>query len=182
LSATRGPADDSFTVRFRMKGGLEGVIQSSAGAWGPPLDIARVCGSEGTLWVEGGMVRFAGRIAHTLADTVMLAEMAGVGVCIDLQPCWGEANLVRLFRHAMPITGLVQVSDYVLGDRVAPCRAVPGDGAVPLESLIGDLLDAGYTGLFDLELVGPRIDAEGGAAASTRAVERLAEILTRLGV
>jgi predicted dehydrogenase len=61
VSATRGPADDSFTVRFRMKSGLEGVIQSSAGAWGPPLDVARVCGSEGTIWTEGGAVRFAGR-------------------------------------------------------------------------------------------------------------------------
>jgi predicted dehydrogenase len=61
VSATRGPADDSFSVRFRMRSGLEGVIQSSAGTWGPPLDVARVCGSEGTLWTEGGEVRFAGR-------------------------------------------------------------------------------------------------------------------------
>lgn len=61
VSATRGPADDSFSIRFRMKNGLEGVIQSSAGAWGPPLDVARVCGSEGTIWTEGGAVRFAGR-------------------------------------------------------------------------------------------------------------------------
>ena len=120
-------------------------------------------------------------IAHTLADTILLAEMAGVGVCIDLQPCWGEAGLAQLFRRAMPITGLVQVSDYVLGDRVAPCRAVPGDGVIPLERLLGDLLDAGYERLFDLELIGPRIDAEGGRAASTRAAERLSEILTRLG-
>ena len=120
-------------------------------------------------------------IAHTLADTILLAEMAGISVCIDLQPCWGEAGLAQLFRRAMPITGLVQVSDYVLGDRVAPCRAVPGDGVIPLEGLISDLLDAGYEGLFDLELVGPRIEAEGGRAASTRAAERLSEILTRLG-
>jgi sugar phosphate isomerase/epimerase len=61
-------------------------------------------------------------IAHTLADTIRLAEMAGIGVCIDLQPCWGEAGLAQLFRRAMPITKLVQVSDYVIGDRVAPCR------------------------------------------------------------
>ena len=120
-------------------------------------------------------------IAHTLADTILLAEMAEIGVCIDLQPCWGEAGLARLFRRAMPITKLVQVSDYVMGDRVAPCRAVPGDGAVPLEGLIGDLLDAGYEGLFDLELVGPRIDKEGGAAASLRAVEWLSHLLIKLG-
>jgi len=120
-------------------------------------------------------------IAHTLADTILLAEMAGIGVCIDLQPCWGEAGLAQLFRRAMPITKLVQVSDYVMGDRVAPCRAVPGDGAVPLERLIGGLLDAGYEGLFDLELVGPRIDKEGSAAASLRAVEWLSRLLTKLG-
>jgi sugar phosphate isomerase/epimerase len=120
-------------------------------------------------------------IAHTLADTILLAEMAAIGVCIDLQPCWGEAGLTQLFRRALPMTKLIQVSDYVMGDRVAPCRAVPGDGAVPLERLIGDLLDAGYSGLFDLELVGPRIDNEGGAAASLRAVEWLSHLLTKLG-
>lgn len=120
-------------------------------------------------------------IAHTLADTILLAEMAEIGVCIDLQPCWGEAGLAQLFRRAMPITKLVQVSDYVMGDRVAPCRAVPGDGAMPLERLVSDLLDAGYEGLFDLELVGPRIDKEGGAAASLRAVKWLSHLLTKLG-
>lgn len=120
-------------------------------------------------------------MAHTLADTILLAEMADIGVCIDLQPCWGEAGLAKLFRRAMPITELVQVSDYVLGDRVAPCRAVPGDGAVPLERLIGDLLEAGYSGLFDLELVGPRIDAEGNRLATRRAAERLSELLHKLG-
>lgn len=120
-------------------------------------------------------------ITHTLADTILLAEMTGISVCIDLQPCFGEANLPQLFRRALPITELVQVSDYVLGDRVAPCRAVPGDGAVPLERLIGDLLDAGYQGLFDLELVGPRINDEGGTAASKRATAWLSELLTKLG-
>jgi len=120
-------------------------------------------------------------ITHTLADTLLLAEMAAIGVCIDLQPCFGEANLPQLFRRTMPVTGLVQVSDYVLGDRVAPCRAVPGDGVVPLERLIGDLLDAGYQGLFDLELVGPRISEQGAAVASKRAAEWLSATLTKLG-
>jgi sugar phosphate isomerase/epimerase len=120
-------------------------------------------------------------IAHTLHDTIALAEIAGIGVCIDLQPCWAEAGLARLFKRAAPITGLVQVSDYVLGDRSAPCRAVPGDGTIPLEHLIADILNVGYQGVFDIELVGPRIEAEGARAASSRAAERLSGILTRLG-
>lgn len=119
-------------------------------------------------------------IAHTLDDTITLAEIAGIGVCIELHACWFEGGLSEKFRRAMPVTGLVQVSDYVLGDRTAPCRAVPGDGAIPLEHLLGDILDAGYAGVFDLELIGPRIEAEGARAATTRAAERLSEMLTRL--
>lgn len=121
-------------------------------------------------------------IAHSLADTLELAEQSDVGVCIELYFCWAEANLKQLFRRAMPRCGLVQVSDYVLGDRSLPNRAVPGDGVIPLERLLGDVLDAGYHGLFDLELIGPRIDAEGPVAATRRAAERVSEILTRLGV
>jgi len=121
-------------------------------------------------------------IAHTLADTIKLARIADIGLCIDLHACWMEAGLASLFDDALPITGLVQVSDYVLGDRTTPCRAVPGDGVIPLDRLIGNLLERGYRGLFDLELVGPRIVAEGAYASSTRAAERLSEILLKLGV
>jgi sugar phosphate isomerase/epimerase len=120
-------------------------------------------------------------IAHTLADAITLAGTAGIGLCLELHACWMEAGLARLFRRAMPITGLVQVSDYVLGDRTTPCRAVPGDGAIPLERLLGDVLEAGYEGVFDLELVGPRIAAEGSRAATRRAADYLSELLTRLG-
>ena len=121
-------------------------------------------------------------IAHTLADAATLAEIAGIGLCLELHACWMEAGLQALFRRVMPIVGLVQVSDYVLGDRSTPCRAVPGDGAIPLERLLGQVLAAGYTGVFDLELVGPRIEAEGNRAATRRAAETLSEILVKLGV
>lgn len=120
-------------------------------------------------------------IAHTIGDTIRLAEVAGIDVCIDLGASWFEGGLQEKFRRAMPLLRLVQVSDYVLGDRVTPHRAVPGDGVIPLEQQIGWLLEAGYQGVFDLELTGPRIVAEGPREASLRAAERLSEILTRLG-
>lgn len=120
-------------------------------------------------------------LTHTLADTITLAELAGIGVCIDLHACWTEAGLPALFARAAPITGLVQVSDYVLGDRCAPCRAVPGDGVIPLHRLLGDVLATGYDGVFDLELVGPRIAAEGPGAATARGLEVLSRMLTELG-
>ncbi|MEO5587344.1 MAG: TIM barrel protein [Novosphingobium sp.] len=120
-------------------------------------------------------------IAHTLDDTIRLAEMAGIGVTIDLGACWFEGGLAAKFARAMPLARLVQVSDYVLGDRSTPCRAVPGDGAVPLERLIGQLLALGYAGPFDIELTGPRIDAEGHRTAFRRAAENLSELLVKLG-
>lgn len=120
-------------------------------------------------------------MAHTLPDAIRLAEMAGIGVCIELHACWMEGNLREHFRRALPHTALVQVSDYVLGDRTTPCRAVPGDGVIPLERLIGDLLDLGYEHLFDIELIGPRIAAEGAASATARAAEYLSNLLVKLG-
>ena len=120
-------------------------------------------------------------IAHTLDDTIRLAEIAGIGVTIDLGACWFEGGLADKFRRAMPSTRLVQVSDYVLGDRSTPCRAVPGDGVVPLERQMGQLLELGYQGVFDIELTGPRITEEGHRAAFQRAAENLSEILVKLG-
>lgn len=135
-----------------------------------------------TLMIENAPALYADiHIAHSLADTLALAELSGVGVCIELQFCWAEAGLEQLFRRAMPRCGLVQVSDYVLGDRALPGRAVPGDGALALERLLSELLESGYEGVFDIELIGPRIDAEGPAAAARRAAEYVSALLSRLG-
>ena len=120
-------------------------------------------------------------IAHTLRDTVTLAEIAGVGVCIDFFACWAEAGLRDTIKRAVPRCDIVQVCDYVYGDRSLPARAVPGDGAIPLKRIIDWILDSGYLGAFDLELIGPRIDNEGHLAATRRAAEKLGEILQSLG-
>lgn len=120
-------------------------------------------------------------IAHSLPDTLRLARRAQIGLCIDLHACWMEADLDAKLAEALPLAGLIQVSDHVPGDRGTPCRAVPGDGAVPLETILRGVLDLGYTGLLDLELLGPRIEAEGAPAACTRAAHTLSDLLTRLG-
>ncbi|MFT5481403.1 MAG: sugar phosphate isomerase/epimerase [Halieaceae bacterium] len=116
-------------------------------------------------------------IAHSLRDTISLAEMAGIGVCIDLVGCWTEADLKNLIARAVPICDLVQVSDYVCGDRNLPGRAVPGDGDVPLARLIDWLFQEDYQGTFDLELLGPRIDREGHLQAVQRSVHNLEQLL-----
>lgn len=119
---------------------------------------------------------------HTLGDALRVADAAGIGVCVDLFACWTESSLKESLEAAMPRCSLVQVSDYRLGDRSLPNRSVPGDGAIPLERLLGWIAGAGYRGSFDLELIGPRIEREGPAQAIARAGERLAALFAPLGI
>jgi sugar phosphate isomerase/epimerase len=120
-------------------------------------------------------------LAHSLRDTVTLAEMAGIGVCIDLFSSWWEADLKASIERAMPICQLVQVGDYKCGDNAFPCRAVPGDGDIPLRQLCEWIIGAGYRGGFDFELIGPRIDQEGHLAAVKRAGLYMTKVLEDLG-
>jgi sugar phosphate isomerase/epimerase len=116
-------------------------------------------------------------IAHRLSDTATLGRMAGIGLMIDLFACWVDANIEAAIADAAPLTALVQVSDYVYGDRSLPCRAVPGDGAVPLDRLIPAIVRAGFTGRFDLEIIGPRLQVEGEDAGLCRAGDYIGKLL-----
>lgn len=136
-----------------------------------------------TLAIENAPAVYADvHIAHTLSDALALAEMADVGVCIEIFACWAEANLRELFERAVPRCCLVQLSDYVYGDRALPARAVPGDGVIPLRQIIAWLQDVGYCGAFDLEIIGPRIDREGHFVAAQRAVNYLQNLLGDLNI
>jgi len=120
-------------------------------------------------------------LAHTLRDTITLAEMSGLGICIDVFHCWAEADFEGLVQRALPRTELIQLSDYVLGDRALPARAVPGDGTIALEAFVAQALTGGYTNGFDLELIGPRIDDEGRIESAQRACDVVGAMLSRLG-
>jgi sugar phosphate isomerase/epimerase len=121
-------------------------------------------------------------IAHSLRDTLILAEMANIGVCADLFACWTEAELEQTLARAMPRLHLIQIGDYVLRDMSLPARAVPGDGAIPIRRFCESAVRLGYKGAFDLELLGPRIDREGRVPAVARAAANLGSILQGLGV
>jgi predicted dehydrogenase len=53
--------EDTYTIHFRTVGGVDGILQSTAGGWGPPVACTRFYGSKGTLWIEGGAVHVAER-------------------------------------------------------------------------------------------------------------------------
>jgi sugar phosphate isomerase/epimerase len=126
-------------------------------------------------------LRITINLCHSLRDTVEVAALAGVAVCLDLYGCFAEGHLAQTIADHVDALALVQISDFVHGTLDTPNRAVPGDGDLPLERVVGWLLDAGYTGAFDLELNGPRIEAEGPRAAAERGAHALSAILDRLG-
>jgi sugar phosphate isomerase/epimerase len=160
--------------------GWEQAAAAFSAAIAPCVVRAREAGVG--LMIETALPLYADlHIAHSLRDALTLAEMADLGVCIDLFHCWTEAGLQESIARAMPRCGLIQVSDYVYGDRALPSRAVPGDGALPLARLLKWALDAGYDGAFELELLGPRIDGEGRAEAVARAAAALGTMLRSLG-
>jgi len=61
VSAREGVAEDSYVVRFQTTNAVEGILQHTAGAWGPMAGMTRVAGTEGTVWIENGVVKVADR-------------------------------------------------------------------------------------------------------------------------
>ena len=146
-----------------------GPVIADARARGIPFGLEHT----NSLRVDVGFV-------HTLTDVVDLARRLGIGVCVETNACWAERGLEATIQAGVDAFRVVQVSDFAVGTLSTPNRLVPGDGDIPLERILGQVLAAGYDGCFDLELIGPRIDEEGYESACGRAVAALGELLERL--
>jgi sugar phosphate isomerase/epimerase len=118
---------------------------------------------------------------HSLRDALDLSWRLDTGVCMEITASWYERNLVGSIHAGVAGIGLVQVADYAIGTHDTPNRLVPGDGDIPLERIIGQLLETGYEGLFELELIGPAIDAEGYGSAIARSIDWLDKVFDQLG-
>ena len=117
---------------------------------------------------------------HTFHDALLVAPRAGMGICLVAFHVWTEAGLREEIRAHAGLIAHVQLSDMTPGSRALPCRAVPGDGNIPLAAVVQWLLDAGYPGVFDCELNGPAIDAIGHPAAAAQAANWLDKLLADL--
>jgi len=102
-------------------------------------------------------------------------------VCVDFYSAWYERGLDEVVRKNIDVIALAQVCDFKIGTFETGNRAAVGDGDVPVERLVALLLDAGYEGVFELEILGPAIEAEGYRAPIERSLDRMSEMLDRLG-
>lgn len=124
-----------------------------------------------------GPLRLDLSFCTTARDGVDLARRVGAGLCLEINSCFAERDLLGTIAGATDVLLHVQLSDFVIGSLSTPDRAVPGDGDIPLGSILGAVLATGYRGAFELEMVGPRIEDEGYASAIQRAVAYLDQLL-----
>jgi sugar phosphate isomerase/epimerase len=157
----------------------EAAAEAFAAAIRPLADEATQFGLPVMIESTSGPMTSDVSFVHNFRDAVDLAEIADIGVCLDLNHCWTERGLQETINRAGKRLQHVQVSDMVLGRRDR-FRAVPGDGVIPLHRILGWVLDTGYTGLFDLE-ISPGADKPGVDTLSL-AIERAEALLFELGL
>lgn len=119
-------------------------VRAHAGALGVPLTVEPT-----------SAIRLDLSFCTTVRDGVDLARALGIGLCVELNSSFAERDLLRTLGAATDVLTHVQVSDFVIGSLTSPDRAVPGDGDIPLARLIGAIQDLGYTGAYEIEMVGP---------------------------
>ena len=165
-------------VRAAHVGGGGGRVGAGAGSRCCPRrasrDVDFAIEHTNSLRVDVGFV-------HTLRDAIDLARRLDTGVCMELNACWAERGLATTIRSGIDRIRLVQVSDFAVGTVASSQRLVPGDGDIPIERILRTLVDAGYGGFFELELIGDAIVAEGYDTAVPRAVSALDVILDVIG-
>ena len=115
---------------------------------------------------------------HDALDFVDAIGSPSLGVVLELNNAWSERGLYGNLRDRVDRVAIVQVSDFKSGTMAASERVVIGDGDIPLRRICRACADAGYTGWYDIELLGPAIEAEGYEAVVPRALARFRELWT----
>jgi sugar phosphate isomerase/epimerase len=110
---------------------------------------------------------------HTFHDALDFADEVDspwLGVVLEVNNAWIERGLYRNIADRTARIAIVQVNDFKVGTMMASDRVVMGDGDIPLRRICRALEDAGYRGWWDIELLGPRIEAEGYESVVPRAL------------
>jgi len=126
LAAQNGQADDSYTFRFRLKSGLEGVVQRCAASWGPPVSVTRVMGGAGSIWLEAGEVKVADKDGtRTLAidDDLRLPPLPALSA--DPRNEWPKWQRLRAVELAPYIRLCEAFGDLIEGRTPPPIAPLP---------------------------------------------------------
>ncbi len=116
---------------------------------------------------------------HSLRDGLALADQLDLDLLPDSAHVWWEPDLADLLAAGAPRFALFQVADLAFGGPVLE-RLVPGDGEIPLRSMLTAAVDAGFEGPFEIEVIGQAIEDEGYEAAIRRSCRHIHSLLASL--
>jgi len=167
--------------------------RTTGAPWGEVLDTFAEAVAPSVAYARDHGVRLAFEpslrtdvsFVNTLRDAVDVCERTGLGLIADFGNCWMERDLASVLQRAAPHIALVQICDVVIGGNGRPPpggRVHIGEGELPVRRLIREVLATGYQGPFDLEVLGPLIEAEGYDSAIRRGVKLASDFLTEAGV
>jgi sugar phosphate isomerase/epimerase len=109
-------------------------------------------------------------------DLVDAIDSPWVTAVLEINNAWIERRLYDNIGRRTRRIGVVQVNDFKVGTLRASERVVIGDGDIPLRRICSALAAAGYDGWYDIELLGPAIEAEGYESVVPRAIARFREL------
>ena len=117
----------------------------------------------------------------SVRDALDVCDRTGLRIVADCGACWLDRDVDDVLVLAGERIAIVQLCDAAVGtfDEPKPGRMVPGDGEIDLDRFVNTIASTGYTGDYELEMVGPAIEAEGYESALRRGIERVNELLTR---
>lgn len=125
-------------------------------------------------------LRTSASFCTRLADAVEIAERTGLGIVSDFSNNWMERGLAQSLKRAMPHIALVQIGDIAIAGPGG--RVHIGKGDLPLKRMMGDVLDAGYEGVFDLEVVPADYTAETDEAELRAGIKAASDLLHAMGI
>ncbi|MBL7502725.1 sugar phosphate isomerase/epimerase [Frankia sp. CNm7] len=120
---------------------------------------------------------------HTLPDAIKVADRTGLALIVDLGNCWREPDLAAAIHQVGDRLAAAQLCDVITHERAGlptGTRVVPGEGDMPVETFLRAVLETGYTGPFEIELVGPAVQAEGLDVATRRAAAAATTFLEKV--
>jgi sugar phosphate isomerase/epimerase len=153
-----------------------------AEAIAPTVAYAR---NKGVLAAIEPSLRTSVSFVNTLRDAIDVAERTGAAIVADFGNMWMERDFRETVARAMPHVALMQIGDVVIGSTGRPSpggRAHIGDGELPLARMLEDVLDAGYAGVFDLEVVAANFAADTDKPTLRRGIVAASALLDELGI
>jgi sugar phosphate isomerase/epimerase len=156
----------------------EVAVERFSRAIAPVAEMAEAAGIR--LALEATRPQFAHiAFTHTVRDALAVAADLGIGVVADTAHSWWEPRVEDVLTQGAARIVVLQVADLAFRAPVLE-RLVPGDGSVVLDTLLSAVVQAGFPGPFELEILGSAIESEGYESAIRRSFEYLTRLLAGL--